>query len=106
MSRTSEAPNTTSEHRGKNDKYTNPTTMNASQECPEHGHHLRPCRAHISPDEKMWSLRASRGLGDPAAEAAFGVDDLAGDQRTVVGGQPGHDASNLIGTGPAASGQC
>src|SRR5690349_24578990 len=37
-----------------------------------------------------------------AAEAAFGVDDLAGDPGGFVGGQPGDQAGGVVGRSPSS----
>src|ERR1700733_11721966 len=41
----------------------------------------------------------------PAAEAAFGVDDLAGDPGGLVCDQPGDQAGGVVGGAPAPGGE-
>src|SRR6266542_5293784 len=43
-----------------------------------------------------------QGWSVPAAEAALGADDLAGDPGGLVGDQPGDQAGRVVGGAPAA----
>src|SRR5579859_2044625 len=46
-------------------------------------------------------FESCRTASVPAAEAAFAVDDLAGDPGRLVGDQPGDQAGGVVGEAPA-----
>src|SRR5690348_18320755 len=56
--------------------------------------------ARIAGDADGGSARYGGSV--PAAEAALGVDDLAGDPGSLVGDQPGDQAGGVVGGAPAS----
>jgi hypothetical protein len=56
-------------------------------------------------DASYEGVRGQRSSSPSAAEAAFGVDDLAGDPSAVWGDQPADDLGDVLRLAPAAGGE-